>query len=206
MLLSGSIQLSRMDKQQWFTQLQSCLAASTDRISQRWATIATIRGPLHGELSGRPAVRTVNVRDVSAQGLKFVSDTRSGKARDVGEGPSEYAELCWFFPEKSTQLRISGKLLLNDRTDDAERAEYWASITPEQRVWWAYPAPGSERNEKHGVTVDSAVVDGNIPEHFCVCTLHPDYVEVLDMSTLPMRREQYTADADEKWTCTMVYP
>lgn len=85
------------DASKWYSELESCISASSSRVSNRWATLATVRGPAHDEMAGRPANRTINVRSAEITGLKFVSDTRSGKARDVREGTCDQAELCWFF-------------------------------------------------------------------------------------------------------------
>jgi len=192
----------------WFTKLEVCLAESSGRISSTWAQLSTIRAPATVkseliDLSGRPANRTINIRSTTESALRFVSDTRSGKALDVTLGTSktsEFGELCWFFPECFTQFRISGKIHILKR--GILREDTWKELNDSQKEWWAYPPPGSARTEDtDGVRHDTTT----IPAHFCVCEIQPDYVEVFDQRPAPMLREQYHLVGKE-WKSKLVYP
>lgn len=187
----------------WFTKLEVCLAVSSGRISSTWAQLSTIRGPSNGILSGRPANRTINIRSTTESAFRFVSDTRSGKALDVTEGSSkasECGELCWFFPECFTQFRISGKIQII--TQGTLREDSWKELNESQKEWWSYPSPGSLRNDSDA----TEKLDPNIiPDHFCLCEIQPDYVEVFDQRPVPMLREQYHLEGKE-WKSKLVYP
>lgn len=189
----------------WFQKLEQCLATSQSRIGNTWAQLATVRGPSSGELAGRPANRTINVRRVNANELSMVSDVRSGKARDVLEGSSKHAELCWLFPEEKTQFRISGRLELV--IDGAEREKQWSEFGEMQRKWWAFPPPGSARKESEGGEIaDVQVVQGKMPDHYCLCVLRIDFVEVFDQKPDPMHREHHIkAEHSNDWNTQLVH-
>lgn len=192
----------KLRKMAWYKKLEICLEASRDRVGNTWAQLATVRGPSSGNLAGRPANRTVNVRRTSHTQLCLVSDERSGKCRDVLEGSSNHAELCWFFFESKMQFRISGRLEIV--TDGIEREEKWAEFGETMRACWAFPTPGSVRKESD--QPDSNILNGKMPAYFCLCILHVDYVDVFDQNSNPMVREKFTKKPEsDAWDRVLVH-
>ncbi len=178
------------------------MEASNERVGATWAQLATVRCDSSGPLSGRPANRTINVRSADATGVWFVSDLRSGKADDIFNGGNQYGELCWYFPERKMQFRLSGTL----QVDEGARSDLWRELSAEQRAWWALPAPGSAVD---GVMQKECqnVLEGEMPAHFCVIQLEVDFVDLLDQKPRPMRREMHSKDgASEDWSVQLVYP
>lgn len=194
----------------WRQQLQNSWQASQQRHSRSHAQLSTIRGPSSGSLHGRPACRTVNIRAFHQNKFYFVSDLRSGKANDIQEGPSNFAEICWYFPETKTQFRISGRL--NFHSDDAISTDTWASLTDAERKWWTWPSPGEQRASACDFVT---IVPDAAPSHFCVCRLDADFVDLLHLEHAPFMREKHVlkkggddaqGDKQEVWTAMMVNP
>lgn len=194
----------------WKEQLHDSLQASQQQLAHSQAQLSTIRGPSSGSLHGRPTCRTVNIRTFHQSKFYFASDLRSGKANDIQEGPSNFAEICWYFPETKTQFRISGRL--DFHSDDTISADMWASMTDAERKWWTWPSPGQPR-AKAGDFVTT--VPDIAPPHFCVCRLDADFVDVLHLRRTPFAREKHVLvqddqgaqrDKQEFWSAITVNP
>lgn len=191
----------------WGKQLDTAIIAAQDRPGHRLAQLATIRGPGNSQIEGRPSCRTVNIRRCENRKLYFVSDTRSGKANDVINGTSSFAELCWYFPEVKKQFRLNGKVALHQ--NDMLTQVVWAQLSSFERRWWSWPNPGEPRGELS--EFDVPVPEG-APAHFCICELDPDYVDVVDLMAAPFMREAHqrestvTDEESKLWKVQMLNP
>lgn len=182
--------------QPWWAQLASAMQASAADRSHRYAQLATVTAASHGRRAGRPAVRTVNIREFADRRVSFVTDTRSAKARDVREHAG--VELAWYFPEVKMQFRLSGALSLRC---GEEASEEWERMHDGQRAWWGWPCPAESRAAEE----EFGEVPQSVPAHFAVAVLQPDYVDVLDLKVVPYMREVHECKAGE-WTIEAVNP
>jgi Pyridoxamine 5'-phosphate oxidase len=152
-------------------------------------------------------VRTVALRGMTAERvsdlkvrdedlLTFISDSRSGKADDLRA--DAHAEIALFFSGCMTQVRCSG--VVNERVlNDVVR---WDGLTERERRWFAWPPPGRVRVEDDG-TEDQWLIsgrdlprEGEKPACFRVFAMHIDFVEILDLTTMPYTRAVYQMQSD----------
>jgi pyridoxamine 5'-phosphate oxidase len=92
---------------------------------------------------GAPEVRTVILRacDVAGRSLRFHTDQRSGKARELAANPR--AALHFYDPGSKIQLRAAGRAALH--ANDAVADAAWAGSRPISRqVYGVMPGPGAE--------------------------------------------------------------
>lgn len=170
----------------WACDLQSALQKNTPA-GTCLGQLATIRAEGQSN-AGRPSCRTVNMRqlDEDTLSLYFVSDTRSGKAMDVSKGQSRFAELCLFCSDARMQVRLSGVLSVLMDCEISNR--FWQALPPSERIWWAWPTPAERRAPDHLFQVEAPLAP---PAHFCVCSLRPDFVDVLHLEQSPFKRFIY---------------
>jgi len=74
------------------------------------------------DTSGRPAVRMVLLKEVSARGFVFFTDGRSRKARDLRENPTAAGAFYWH--EIGKQVCIQGRI---EEVTAREADAYWAT-------------------------------------------------------------------------------
>lgn len=99
------------------------------------------------DADGRPAVRYVLVRDVTADGLRFYTNRESAKGLDLAVNPRAAAAFWW--ERTNRQVRLSGRVTT---VDEAETAAYWATRPRgHQLAAWAsaqsQPIPGRAKLE-----------------------------------------------------------
>lgn len=126
---------------------------------------------------------------------------RAGKVNDVVHGDSEYAELCWYFADVDIQFRFSGKLSVH--CSDSVSNDIWNELPSEQRKFWGGPCPGAVWKGD----VEFAVSEAR-PEHFGVCSISPDCVDLSDFRSMPFKREIHELtgkDGESRWEATRVY-
>lgn len=114
---------------------------------------------------GRPSVRTVLMRGVSADGFLFFTNYGSRKGREIGANPFVSLIFSWVPAER--QVIVTGTAA---RVDRAESAAYWASRPAESRLASA-------------ASPQSAVVDSRAELEAAVDALaahHPDGVPLPD--------------------------
>jgi pyridoxamine 5'-phosphate oxidase len=87
------------------------------------AALATV------DAAGRPHVRMVLVRGVSADGFDFFTNLGSGKARDLAANPQ--AALCLHWRSLGRQVRVEGRAA---RLPDAAADAYWATRARESQL------------------------------------------------------------------------
>ena len=159
---------------------------------------------------GRPANRTVVFRGFppNSDVLTFVTDARSQKVSQISAYPC--CEICWYFIEPRVQFRISGRVQIvdeseRDETLQGQRQGAWAELsaaTKEQFDWPEPRSPKAQHKDFEGLTADAR----RPPESFCLCLLHVDYVDRLDVSARPHRRTLFWRDDSGEWSSREVNP
>lgn len=189
----------------WADELEEARAKSSPS-GAMIAQLATIRAA-ETAYAGRPACRTVNIRKIVRKRLLFCSDTRSGKVADVKSDHGSSAELCIYFPLVELQFRLSGTLHVI--TEGTEVCSIWESLSDSERIWWAWPTPAQPRSPESVFDVEAPT---DPPPQFCVCSLEPDFVDVVYLTDAPFRRVfHYRKEATDgsnalTWTTEDVNP
>ena len=102
-------------------------AAATGMTDANAMTLATAGA------DGRPSARTVLLRGVAADGLRWYTNRESLKGRQLAENPR--AQLLFYWRELGRQILIHGAV---DRTTDADSDAYFASRPRDSRIGaWA---------------------------------------------------------------------
>lgn len=115
-------------------------AALLRNAPQRELQVATVSP------EGVPAVRTVTLRGMSAEGFPwFFTDTRTRKADHLRENP-RVALHAWF-PASREQFRLSGRALLQGTHAEGPwvelRQQAWAQLGEVDRLGFVRAPPGS---------------------------------------------------------------
>ena len=141
------------------------------------------------DADGNPHVRNVVCRkfDDRDGSLWFTSDARSAKNAQLAAHPVASAA-CWQ-AESRQQFRFSGPVSVCN--DPAERQHIWATLKPETRATFAWPAPGTP--VVPASTFASTSDDATPPPNFSVLVLRPAEVEHLDVTKHPHRRRRWRA-------------
>lgn len=184
-------------KRLWHELLQSAIAASPPQ-PMNVAQLATLRPADSTHISNRPTVRSVNIRSFSKDGLSFCSDKRAAKAQILSH--VQDAELQFWLPHVSVQMRLSGKLRIN--TDEQMRQTWWSSLRPHEKLWFAWPTPAAPRDEQ---ALAAAKPSEAMPDHFVVLTLDVDFVDVNHLGTVPYARESHSL-RENGWCIQAVNP
>ena len=136
--------------------------------------------------SGKPSLRTVILRDVSAgMTLTCYTDVRSAKVSQIRQHPT--VSLLFYHPEKHWQLRIDGHAAIQFGT---KRTAYlWDRIPPASRTNYSSSSqPGSRIQAPAEVTyLDSA-------RYFCIVDIRVQRIESLQLHPLPHRRRLLSED------------
>lgn len=114
-------------------------------------------------------------------------------------------ELCWYFSETRTQLRLLGKAQVAD-ADVAEygelRMQTWRARTEQSRQAFSWPAPGSALAPVQAFELPCPQVP---PENFLLLLFEPQQVDLLELAPHPHRRCVYTLEGDA-WLQRAVNP
>jgi pyridoxamine 5'-phosphate oxidase len=141
---------------------------------------------------GRPQLRTVILRgcDVAKRVLRFHTDTRSEKTRDIRRNP--LVSMLFYDPASKIQLRVEGLAIVNQ--DNALADAAWAESRAFSRQCYGIaPGPG---------TVIAAGADFTLPEpsheataparaNFCAVTVEIDSLEWLYLASAGHRRARF---------------
>lgn len=181
----------------WLIRLQQLLDRDAHLPHSRFASAATVRG------DGRPANRTLAFRSFLEDGrLVFTSDARSEKAGQLAANP--WMELCWYFTETRTQMRLLGTVEMEGkegRHADA-RMGSWRERTEQSRHAFSWPDPGRALGAQDAFEQPCPPFP---PAHFILLIFRPQQVDVLDLAPHPHRRTVHTWE-DATWTETAVNP
>jgi PPOX class probable FMN-dependent enzyme len=184
----------------WFTPLTAAIRAHVGHVGARYAQLATVRS------DGRPANRTVVVRDLIDSGSQVVAttDARSAKAAQLAAVP--WAELCWYFPETREQFRLFGRVTVVGPGDTPEhlalRTRVWSALPDLARRSFTWPDPGAARAPSSDFRSESPA---DPPACFLLLVLDPDHVEHLDLREQPHARTRFQR-GDHGWSLEAVNP
>lgn len=138
--------------------------------------LATISGPKSGRLEGRPACRTVIIRKVDESGLLYFGTREDSlKVDDISNGPSKYAELCWYVEASRKQFRISA--VASEVQGEALKEEIWGTYAELEKKRFFYT---TRVDVEESEPLDQNLVSA-VPDVFRVVKLVPDRVEVLSL-------------------------
>jgi pyridoxamine 5'-phosphate oxidase len=193
----------------WRPAIARALHRNRALVNSRYAQLATVSA------EGKPANRTVVFRgfvegqsaDLAQNSLKFISDQRSEKMRQLQHHP--WAELCWYFPKTREQFRILGQIQSVDgQTGDAalqaDRHHTWHNLSDAARSQFAWPDPGGDRSA--AAAFATAPPDPLLPlPAFCLLLLNPVQVDHLELRGAPQDRHLYRLSA-EQWSVREINP
>jgi pyridoxamine 5'-phosphate oxidase len=157
--------------------------------------------------TGAPSVRMVLLRGWDAGGLRFYTDRRSRKGRDLAGNPRAAAVFHW--PMLARQLRCFGSVI---PLDDTTSLAYFRTRPPGSRASaWASQqgAPIASRNalEERVQALDPRQVDEELPPHWGGYLLRPEGFEF--WVSRPDRlhdRVEYRRGADGAWSRRRLQP
>ncbi|CAM9705779.1 unnamed protein product, partial [Heterosigma akashiwo] len=183
----------------WKQELNRALAQHRKQPTSRYVQIAT------ASPDGFPSCRTVVfrgfadfVRDRERGTMKFITDLRSEKIKDIDSNPR--AEVCWYFEKTREQFRIRGdlKLIKFDEADPKlakARVVQWKTLSDNARIQFSWPFPGQERVEHEDDEADfnPPPPDSDVPEDtFCLLLLEPNSIDHLQLKLNPQLRSRYS--------------
>ena len=184
----------------WLAPLAAAIRTYSFQAAARYAQLATVR------LDGRPANRTVVVRELfgSEGRLVAITDARSPKAGQLAVVP--WAELCWYFPDTREQFRLLGQVTPVGPDDATElaavRKRHWGWLPEPSKRSFTWPESGSPR-------ADASAFEGKAPAepppNFLMLVLDPVQVEHLDLREQPHARMRYVRDGD-RWSIKAINP
>lgn len=165
----------------WHAALQQLLERHAHLPHSRFVSAATVRE------DGRPANRMLTFRFFLHDGrLVFTTDARSEKTAQLLRQP--WIELCWYFTETRTQVRLLGRAVLAAPEEPAlaeVRMRTWRERTEQSRHSFAWPEPGA-------ALAPFEAFEGRAPQlppdNFLLLLFAPEQVDVLELSPQPHRR------------------
>jgi hypothetical protein len=160
--------------------------------------VADRRSPFHHPAAatigrdGRPQVRTVILRgcDVAARTLRFHTDVRSEKARELAADAR--IGLHFYDPGAKIQLRMAGRATVH--TDDAAADAAWAgSRLFSRQCYGVAPGPGSPMTTAGAFLLPEPTADGTMPGrvNFAAVVVHVDELEWLYLAAAGHRRARF---------------
>lgn len=128
---------------------------------------------------GKPSTRMVLLKDVSAAGFVFYTNTESRKGVEIAHNP--FASLCFHWKTLGRQVRVEGRLSLQSA---AEADAYWNSRPRASQI--AAWASDQSRALDARATLEQRVKDGEArfaggpvprPPHWLGYVLDPESIE-----------------------------
>jgi pyridoxamine 5'-phosphate oxidase len=128
---------------------------------------------------GRPAARTVLLKEMNERGFVFYTNTLSRKGRHLAANPQ--AALCFFWQPLMQQVLVQGRV---ERVSDAEADAYWATRPRLSRLGaWASlqsePLEQRELLEARLAEYEARFADQEVPRpgHWSGYRVVPDFIE-----------------------------
>jgi pyridoxamine 5'-phosphate oxidase len=157
---------------------------------------------------GRPAVRTVLMKDFDTRGWVFFGNHLSRKGRDLAAHP--VAALNFFWPVLGVQVRIEGQVA---PVSEAESDAYFATRPrPSQVGAWAslqsQPLDSRGTLEARVEELARAYQGRSVPrpKHWGGWRLSPDHLEFWKAHPDRLHWREVYDRAGEGWTRSMLYP
>ena len=157
---------------------------------------------------GRPSVRMLLLKGVSADGFVFYTNFESRKAIDLEHNGA--AAMCFHWPHLELQVRVEG---LVSRVSDADADDYFATRSRESQLGaWASlqsrPIESDGDLERRYAEVGERFAGRDVPRppHWSGFLLKPDRIEFWEGRRFRLHlRELYTNRAGE-WEMHRLYP
>lgn len=187
-----------MSEPRWKHLFQQLLDRHAHLPHARFVSAATVRA------DGRPANRTLTFRLLLEDGrLAFTTDSRSEKPAQLATNP--WMELCWYFTEARTQLRLLGQASVPPPETAGLlelRMQTWRGRTEQSRQAFSWPAPGQPLAAAEDFELPCPQLP---PDNFLLLLFAPRQVEVLELTPHPHRRHLHTLQAGT-WNEAAVNP
>lgn len=160
------------------------------------------------DAGGRPAVRTVLLREFDERGFVFYTNSLSRKGREVTVNPR--AAICVYWDAISEQVRIEGTVA---KVSDEENDRYWRS-RPRERQLGAWASMQSEKMESPEVLAqryaeaEQRFFEQEVPrpDHWFGFRIQPDIMEFwLNRPARLHERTVYECQAGG-WVKYFLYP
>ncbi|CAG9463908.1 unnamed protein product [Pedinophyceae sp. YPF-701] len=178
----------------WHTAIRKSLHDSKNKDigpAVKFVSLATVR-------DGKPRCRTVVFRGFleHSDTVTFVTDARSAKVEDVRSNDS--VEMCWYFAGTREQYRLHGTCKIVDSAEQdaalaGARQKAWMNMSDDARTQFAWPAPGTRRDDSGAFVVERGEVHIDKPlDTFCLMLMdvqEVDYVALFENKRKVFRRE-----------------
>lgn len=128
-------------------------ASATGRRNMNAMSLATV------DASGAPSVRHVLLKGIDEQGLRFFTDARSEKARNLGENPK--ASVCFYWEPIEEQARVDGTVV---RLSDEEVAADFAARPRAGQVMITVSPQSRPIDSLDTLRAAAAEADGSLPD------------------------------------------
>lgn len=186
------------------SQFQSWLQDATDgQLAEPTAmALATV------DVSGRPAVRMVLLKQADEEGFVFYTNQESDKGNQLEKTP--WAELCFYWNPPGRQVRVHGSV---ERVSNGEADAYFASRAYKSRIGaWASQ---QSRPLDSQATLAAAVAKVALqhprqvprPPHWGGYRVVPDWIELWEEKPFRLHdRIRHTRRADGSWSAQRLYP
>jgi pyridoxamine 5'-phosphate oxidase len=177
-------------------------AADTDLAEPTAMTLATV------DARGRPAARTVLLKQIDERGFVFYTNTHSRKGSHLDQNPG--AALCFFWPPLLRQVLVEG---VAARVPDADADAYWATRPRLSQIgaWASKQSELLDSRETMERRLDKFLqrhADEPVPRppHWTGYRVEPTLIEFWQSRTGRLHeRERYWLEAGS-WRKSLVYP
>lgn len=157
------------------------------------------------DAAGRPANRTLLVKDVAERGLTFTTDSGSPKGADLAVRP--YAAMVFYWRETLQQIRVSGAVtpLPDDESDAlfADRPLEARATTAASSQSEPLDSDAALRARAEALTAEATVPR---PEGWLGYLLEPDEIEFWQGRTDRLHLRLRYRRADGSWTAHRLQP
>ena len=160
------------------------------------------------DAAGRPSVRFVLLKGIEESGLRFFTNVRSRKGRELEANP--HVALALFWEPLHRQVRIEGRaVLLPEETCDA----YFAQRPRDSRIA-ALASPQSEvladraELERRVAAVEAEVGEGEVPRpvHWGGYAVNPESFEFWQGQANRLHDRVLCLRAGDSWRCERLAP
>lgn len=176
-------------------------ARATDLPEPTAMTLATVA-------DGRPSARTVLLKELSARGLVFYTNTLSRKGRQLQREPA--AALCFFWQPLMEQVLVEGVV---EPVTPEEADRYWQTRPRISQLGaWAseqsQPLPERGALEQRFAEFESRFRDADVPRppHWSGYRVVPDLIEFWSSRPGRLHERLRYSRRDGAWCKELIYP
>lgn len=159
---------------------------------------------------GKPSLRWVLIKEISARGFKFHTNAESRKGQEISKNP--HAAMCFYWKSTRKQIRIEGVI---EEVSQEEADEYFSARRTERQIgaWASKQSTPFEKREELEATVEkytakfSGVDDIPRPDYWRGFRLVPSSVEFwISNRDRLHERFVYTKQENGTWAATWLCP